>query len=131
MKVATAHDRHGRTVRNWLLFVLRFAITLDPEDNAAVLAMADEIDRLGFVSKRPDFSFFLRTSTELCNAIKDEGYLGRNEILRRHLAKIDEHRLRRAFSAAVGFERQNGLKLTVPRGPHEAREGSLQARDNR
>jgi len=115
MKVATTHDRPAQMVRNWLLAVSRFALTVDPEDNAAVLATADEIDRLGFVSKRPDFSFFLRTSTELCNAIKDEGYPGRKDILRRHLTRIDEHRLRRAFFAAVGLERQDGF------GPDQAR----------
>ena len=31
----------------WLLLLLRFAITRDPKDEAAVIAMADGIDALG------------------------------------------------------------------------------------
>src|SRR4249919_3488279 len=114
MDVATAHDWQARKVKNWLLAILRFSLTLESRDGAAVMPMADEIDRLGFVNKRPDFSFFLRTSTELCDAIKDVEYPGRNEVLRSHLVRIDERGLSRAFSAAVGLERRDDLKSIVP-----------------
>src|SRR5580704_15939159 len=107
MDVATPHDWQARKVKNWLIAILRFSLTLGSEDEIAVMAMADEIDRrLGFIGKRPSFSFFQRTSIELCNAIGE--YLCRKQILRSHLARIDEHRLRRAFCAAVGLEREDG-----------------------
>jgi hypothetical protein len=121
MDVATAHDWQARKVKNWLLAILRFSLTLESEDEVVVMAMADEIDRLGFVSKRPNFSFFGRASTELCNAIKDVEYPGRKEILRSHLARVDEHRLRRAFCAAVDLEREDGSKSIVPFDPDRAR----------
>jgi hypothetical protein len=121
MDVATAHDWQARKVKNWLLAILRFSLTLESRDRAAVMAMADEIDRLGFVNKRPDSSFFLRTSTELCDAIKDVEYPGRNEVLRSHLVRIDERGLRRAFSAAVGLERRDDMKSIVTFSPGQPR----------
>jgi hypothetical protein len=69
---------HDRKIRNWLLAILRFSLTLDSQDSADVLAMADEIDRLGFTSLKPEFSFFLRTSMELCDAIRDLACEGRH-----------------------------------------------------
>ncbi len=38
-------------------------------NEAAVMAMADEMDR--FVAKKPGFSLFLRTTTDVCNAVAD------------------------------------------------------------
>jgi hypothetical protein len=98
-------------VNDWLLGILRFSVTLDAKDEAAVMARAVEIDRLGFVTQRPGFSFFARTSAELCNAIADIEYPGRREILSRHLRRIDNRRLRQAFSAALGFEERAPRKL--------------------
>lgn len=58
---------HAKTLRAWQLAVLRFAVTLDNADRLAVMAIANEIDRLATQSgaARPDFSFFRRTSAEL------------------------------------------------------------------
>jgi hypothetical protein len=106
MDVATPHDWQARKVKNWLLAILRFSLTLGSEDELAVRAMV---------------SFSQRTSNELCNAIKDGENLGRKQVLRSHLARIDEHRLRRAFCAAVGLEREDGLKSIVPFDPDRAR----------
>ncbi len=64
-------------------------------NEAAVMAMADDMDR--FVAKKPGFSLFLRTTTDVCNAVADWEQAGRNQILREHLARIDDPRLRRAF----------------------------------
>jgi hypothetical protein len=68
---------------------------------AAVMAMADEMD--GFVAKEPGFSLFLRTTTDVCNAFADWEQAGRNQILREHLARIDDPRLRRAFLAVSRY----------------------------
>jgi hypothetical protein len=112
MDAATAYDWQTRRVKNWLLAVLRFSVTFEGEDRSDVMARADDIDRLGFVARKPEFSFFLRTSIELCDAIENLAYAGRHEVLRRHLARIDDPRLRRAFSAAVVLEQREAPKPT-------------------
>jgi hypothetical protein len=53
--------RAGR-IREWLLLLLRFAITRNTKDQAAALAMADEIDALGHRWRPSAPSFFRRTS---------------------------------------------------------------------
>lgn len=102
----TVQDLRWQKVREWLLALLRFAVTLEPAERATVLALADEMDRLGFVAKKPEFSFFLRTSTDICHAVADCDRAGRKEILWRHVARIDEPRLRRAFAAVFDLESQ-------------------------
>ena len=64
-------ERHAKTLRAWQLAILRFAVTLDNADRLAVLMIAAELDRLGSADAmtRPDFSFFRKTSAELCAAI--------------------------------------------------------------
>lgn len=53
-------DWHAKTVRGWQLAILRFAVTLDDADRLAVMAIANEIDRLApqSAAARLDFSFF-------------------------------------------------------------------------
>ena len=122
-------ERHARTLRAWQLAILRFAVTLDNADRLAVLMIAAELDGSG--PKRdntPEFSFFRKTSTELCAAI-----LRPNEptspVLRQYLARIDDDRLRRIFAAAMEThqlkpssrpaKRNNGLwKGLASRGGH-------------
>jgi hypothetical protein len=102
-------DWRDRKVREWLLLLLRFAVTREPSDRSATLAVAEELDSLGMRRKRTAPSFFLRTSNEICEAILavgdghdvDDGHEG--AVLRRHVARIDDPRLRRAFQAAVGL----------------------------
>jgi hypothetical protein len=94
----------AKKVRDWLLAILRFAVTLHDADRSAVLVIAEEIDKLG--SRAEDqsaFKFFRRTSTELCSAILDKQNSMRSAILRLHLKRIDDCRLRRAFEAAIKF----------------------------
>jgi hypothetical protein len=90
-------------VRDWLLAILRFAVTLEQADRAVVLARAKEMDRcsVGFVSTA--FAFFARTSTELCDAIADRGNPKSVTTLRRHLERIDDRSLRRALEGAIEF----------------------------
>jgi hypothetical protein len=94
-------EKHAKTLRAWQLAILRFAVTLDNADRLAVLRIAAELD--GPCPKRdnaPEFSFFRKTSAELCAAI-----LRPNEptssVLRQYLARIDDDRLRRIFAAAM------------------------------
>jgi hypothetical protein len=96
-------DWRDRKVREWLLLLLRFAVTLEPTDHSAVLAMADELDSLGARWRPSAPSFFRRTSIELCDAILTVDDRSHIAILRRHSARIQDARLKQAFQAAVGL----------------------------
>src|SRR5262249_22458471 len=94
-------EQRLRLLRTWHLAILRFALTRDNADRLGVLAIANEIDRLGRTQDTgPDFSFFRRTSTELCTAMLRR-QAGDEVILMRYLAAIDDPRLHRAMAAVV------------------------------
>jgi hypothetical protein len=114
-------DRRADQIREWLLLLLRFAITHEAKDEAAALAMADEIDALGLRWRPSAPNFFRRTSVEVCKAITAPAGRGRVSVLRRHLARIDDLRLRRAFQAAVELEQAS------PRASSETTQRNLWA----
>ena len=130
LKVPGAEWR-AKTLRAWQLAILRFAVTLDNADRLAVIAIAGEIDRLGPQHDgKPDFSFFRRTSAELCAAILTPNELAPT-VLRQYLARIDDDRLKHVFAATIEadqpklssiskpFKRDNGLwKGLSSRGNH-------------
>ncbi|MBN8988478.1 MAG: hypothetical protein J0H42_09535 [Rhizobiales bacterium] len=100
-------ELHGKdwfagTLRAWHLAMLRFAVTLDNADRLAVLRVAHEIDEL---CPRQDgctaFTFFRRTSAELCAAILQPNE-ATSAVLHRYLVRLDDDRLKRAFAAAIG-----------------------------
>jgi hypothetical protein len=94
-------ERHAKTLRAWQLAILRFAVTLDNADRLAVLMIAAELDGPGPKrDNRPEFSFFRKTSAELCAAILRPNELT-SSVLRQYLARIDDDRLRRIFAAAM------------------------------
>ena len=95
---------HDRMLRSWQLALLRFAVTLDNADRLHVMAIANEIDRGGGQPDQPaHFSFFRKTSADLCNSL-----LRRHEaadaVLRRVLTCIEDPRLKRAFAAALELD---------------------------
>jgi hypothetical protein len=94
-------DGLAKQVQEWLLLLLRFAITRDPEDELAVLMMANGIDSLGRQWGRSAPTFFRRSSREVCKAIATLDDPKREAVLNRHLARINHPRLRRAFQAAA------------------------------
>ena len=49
--------------------LLRYAVTREEADHAALLAAAAELDRSGSRSEQPAFDFFTRTSIEFCVAL--------------------------------------------------------------
>src|ERR1700704_5079811 len=121
LNVLPGAEWRARTVRAWQLAMLRFAVTLDNADRLAVMAIANEIDRLGPQhNDKPDFSFFRRTSAELCAAILQPNEVT-STLLRQYLARIDDDRLKRVFAATIeadqpkvssvskSFKRDNGL----------------------
>jgi hypothetical protein len=104
MSEAPHRENPTGMVDDWLLAILRFAITLERGDRAAVMIKAQELDlpRSGRPGKT--FAFFTRTSLELCNAIVSKTDPKRGVIIRRQLARIENSRLRRAFEAASELE---------------------------
>ena len=100
--VVARDEWRTKKVRDWLLAILRFAVTLHDADRSAVLAVAEEIDKLG---ERPEgrsaFKFFRNTSIEICTAILEKQNSKGSAVLRLHLNRIDDCRLRRAFAAAI------------------------------
>lgn len=104
MNEVAGKDELAQKARNWLLAILRFAVTLDPADRAAVLKIAHELDRPRTDWTRANFAFFTRTSLDFCNAISDKNNPERTAILRRHIARIEDSRLKRALEAAVDWE---------------------------
>ena len=69
MRQFVSQDARAGRIREWLLLLLRFAITWDPKDEAAVFAMADEINAPGLRWRPSAPSFFRRTSSEVCKMI--------------------------------------------------------------
>ena len=98
------HDWRDAKVREWLLLLLRFAVTRKPLDQSAVLAAADELDCVARRRRPAAASFFARTSNDVCKAILTTEDEHTNAVLQAHAARIDDPRLRRAFQAAVGIE---------------------------
>lgn len=98
-----SHDWRDRKVREWLLLLLRFAVTREAADQVAALALADQLDSLGTGWHRAKPGFFVKISIEVSSAILALRDGEDNTVLRKHLARIDDPRLRRAFRAAVGL----------------------------
>ena len=101
-----SQDWRAERIREWLLLLLRFAVTRDAKDEAAASAMGDEIDAIGQRWRPPGPSFFRRTTDEICKAITAPDGAERATILKKHLARIDDPRLRRALAAATDVERR-------------------------
>ena len=96
-------EQHGMLLRAWHLAILRFALTRDNADRLGVLAVANSIDRLGWQPQtREGFSFFRKTSADLCAAI-----VGRQSnddiILNRYLTQVADASFRRSLAAALGL----------------------------
>jgi hypothetical protein len=99
--LATTSDE---SMTDWLLALLRYAVTRDDADNATMLAIAEAIDARGSHTEPSSFDFFRRTSGELCQAIGEDASPDRSAIIKRHLDRIEDDRLRRVFAAAVEIE---------------------------
>jgi len=88
-------------INDWLLAILRFAVTLAQRDRAAVMALAAEMDRLGLGQSRSRFSYFSRTSLQFCDYIVGNVGSEKGAQLRLYIKGIKDDRLRRALRAAI------------------------------
>ena len=110
-----AQDWGARQVREWLLLLLRFAVTSDSRDQSEALALADEVDARGLQWRPSAPTFFRRTTNEVCKAITTLDDPKRAAILKRHLARIDNPVLKRAFQAAVNMDERTASSHRNPR----------------
>ena len=107
-------ERHAKTLRAWQLAILRFAVTLDNADRLAVLMIAAELDGVGpKPDNKSEFSFFRKTSAELCAAILRPNELTPT-VLRQYLGRIDDDRLRRIFAAAMETDQPKASSVGKP-----------------
>lgn len=105
MRGSGPRQRHQtKLIKEWLLAILRFSFTLEPLDQESVLALADGLDAFGSCKGCGGSRYFLRTSSELCAAIQARNDPMRAYVLYRFLSKIDDHRMSRALSAAIGID---------------------------
>lgn len=91
-------------VLDWLFAILRFAVTQGADDRAVALSIAYDMDRHGRYLSNTQFSYFVRTSTEMCDAIVAKDSPEKLDCLRRHITNIDHQRLRRAFEAILEID---------------------------
>jgi hypothetical protein len=107
-------SEESRRIREWLLGILRFAVTLEQRDQAAVMCLAAEMDRLGASTTQPGFSYFTRTSTKLCECIAAKLDFDKLAELCLHIEKIDDRRLRRALEGALFAKRNKSARSRQP-----------------
>ena len=98
-----------RRIREWLLGILRFAITLERGDREMVMRLAAQMDRLRSDNAQSGFSYFTRTSVKLCDCIVAKRDIEKLAALRLHIDKIADDSLRRAFEGVL-LARRNGSK---------------------
>ena len=124
-------ERNASTLRAWQLAILRFAVTLNNADRLAVLMIAAELDGPGPKrDNKPEFSFFRKTSAELCAAILRPNEFT-NPVLRQYLARIDDDRLRRILAAAIETEQPKAPAVSKPAKRDNGLWKGLSARGNR
>lgn len=109
-------DSQALQITDWLMLLLRFAITLDAEDEKAASAKADQLDGLVSGGGPSAPTFFRRTTGEICKAIATLDDPTQATVINKHIARIDDPRLRRAFQAAVGIADTTSSSRSGPKG---------------
>ena len=117
MQSEPASSRVNERVQSWLLAVLRFAVTLKQSDRAAVLIIAQALDRPEARQEPDTFKFFQRTSTQLCNSIADRRDPDGYQTFQHHMARVDDRRLRLALEVAVRCDRPLARAVPKPKTP--------------
>ncbi len=101
-------SRDAQRIREWQFLLLRFAITGDAIDQAAAASVAQPLDA-AVMQRAPSFTYFARTTSEICNAIAGPRDAHTRSILQRFAARIDDERLRAAFVACLELEDRPAL----------------------
>jgi hypothetical protein len=98
-----------KRIDDWLLALLKFAITRDTTDRTAAIELARQMDA-GETGATASITYFVRTTVEVCQAIAWGNNRRRVPVLRRHFARIENPRLRKAFGAAIGLEESDASR---------------------
>jgi len=107
-------ERRSARIRHWLLAILQFAVTRDDTDHMRILEAARELDRPVSGILNLSFSYFMRTSVEICSAIvTNKG--DRRIVLTRHFNSIEDRRLRDALLVATGLKIAASADQAPPR----------------
>jgi hypothetical protein len=96
-------EKQDRRLSEWQMLLLRFAITRDPNDRSALIASATELDSAA-TAESSSFTFFVRTSHQLCNAIERVPDATAATLLDQHARRIVAPRLRAAFLACLDLK---------------------------
>jgi hypothetical protein len=99
------NEASSQQLENWLLALLRYAITRRETDRTAVESLARAMDSLGSRFDLPDFDFFARNSRRLCDAMENSE-VGAQAQLEQLLKRIESPRLRRAFEGVLDVRRE-------------------------
>jgi hypothetical protein len=108
----SAHDE--QRIRDWQFLVLRFAITRDTVDQAAAASAAQALDA-AISRPAPSFTYFSRTTREICKAIAGARDEQSRQALQRFAACIDDARLRAAFLTSLGLQDRSVARTSRPR----------------
>jgi hypothetical protein len=99
-----------RRIREWLLGILRFAVTREECDRTALMFLAVEMDRLGASRTKSGFSYFNRTCTKLCDCVAARHDAGKLTELSLHIKKIEDAPLCQALRGALFAKRNKPMR---------------------
>jgi hypothetical protein len=111
---ASPEERQQQQIADWLLAILRFAVTRQEPDRMSALTMANDMDRPSAHAESNSFAFFANTTKELCDVIANEHTPQRLRVLRQHLGRIGNRRLRAAIEAATGLQERGTAATAHP-----------------
>lgn len=106
--------RDEQRLKEWQFLLLRFAVTREPIDQAAAASAAQPLDA-AICRHEPSFSYFARTTSEVCAAIANSHDENAALTLRRFLSRIDDDRLRAAFAACLDLTDGAAARAAKPR----------------
>jgi hypothetical protein len=92
--------RDEQRIGEWLFLLLRFVITRDAIDLAAAESVARPLDAAA-LEATPSFTYFARTTRDICKAIAGPRDERAELILQRFVTQIEDKRLRDAFCACL------------------------------
>jgi hypothetical protein len=105
--------REEQRIGEWQFLLLRFAISRDAIDRAAAASAAQLLDPAA-MKGAPSFTYFARTTRDVCKAIADPRDEHTELILQRFAARIEDRRLRAAFCACLELQ-DNAVRRPRPR----------------
>lgn len=119
---APARDVDCDMVQDWLFLVLRYVVSREARDRAAVLELAAKMDTLDKQREQETFRFFRSYSERLCAAIAAPDMPGQRETLMAHARRIGQSPLQQAFLLICRLESREKV---VPRAGRRSSRSEL------